>query len=242
LQAGVLQHTGKASIEGKVATKQVLLVSPEPNFFEDPEHTFQARGCDVFAVMSGGEAKEFLLERNVDLLICRGVPQGVDVATVCEPQGTAIPVVLISGPDDDLAAVKAYNDRKNVYVVKEPMKGRPLLKLTRKLLDTPQRKFISILVQVRVAGAKPTTIFGKSRDLSEGGLLFETNQGLTVHTQVVVSFLIPGADRMIQADALVIREVEGGGGGSHYGIKFLNIIDEEKQIISEYLASQTSRS
>ena len=224
-----------------MATKQVLLVSSDPNFFEAPEHTFQARGCDVFAVMSGGEAGEYLNEHPVDLVISRGVPQGVDSAAVCEPNGTKVPVVLIPSEEDDQAAVQKYNERGHVFVLKEPLQGRPLLKITRKLLQIQDRKFISILVQIRVTEPKPTTIFGKSRDLAEGGLLFETNQQLVVHSKVVVSFLIPGADRMIQADALVIREVMGNDGVSRYGIKFLTLTEEEQRIIAEYLASQAAR-
>ncbi len=224
-----------------MATKQVLLVTSDPNFFEEPEHTFQARGCDVFAVMSGNEAWQYLSDHSVDLVIARGVPQGVDSAAVCEPNGGKVPVVMIPTGDDDPAAVKAYNERDHVYVLKEPLKGRPLLKITRKLLKIQDRKFISILVQIRVTSPKPTTIFGKSRDLAEGGLLFETNQQLVVHSKVVVSFLIPGADRMIQADALVIREVMGSDGVSRYGIKFLTLTEEEQRIIAEYLASQAAR-
>ncbi len=214
----------------------------DPTFFESPEHAFQVRGCDVFTAMSGADALAFIQSHGASLVICRGLPQGVAPQTLHAALGPDSHMVLICGKDDDAKAVETWKKLGGVHVVEEPISGKSLLKLTARLMAIPNRKYISILVQVKVQAPKPTTIFGKSRDISEHGVLVETNQTIGLHETVVVSFLIPGADRMIQSQALVAREVDAGGGtGRRYGLKFLNLSEEEQRIVAEYLSGQPTR-
>jgi DNA-binding response OmpR family regulator len=216
--------------------KNVLLVSTDANFFEAPENAFQSRGCGVYATMSGEEALKFAQDREIDLAICRGALDGVDPVEFCDSVGDANNVIIIAGDGDSKERLEAFRKIEGVHVLMAPLVGRALLKLTRKILGVHDRKFISILVQVRVPEPKPTTIFGKSRDLSPGGLLFETSQLIVLHTRVQVSFLIPGADRMVQAQAMVIREVTADDGTRRYGLKFIALEEAERKIIENYVA------
>lgn len=220
--------------------KKVLLVSTDPMFFETPENSFQTRGCDVFTAMSGAEAVEFLLAYGADLVLSHGAPEDVAPERIRNALGEEGHIVIVSN-DDNAPGIAAFKKLGNVHVVEDPVLGKNLLKVTGRLLGIPNRKYISILVQVRVTQPKATTVFGKSRDLSDTGILVETNQSLIMHDQVVVSFLIPGADRMIQAQALVAREVEGPGGARRYGLKFLSLSEDERRIVTEYLSGQASR-
>lgn len=209
-----------------MARKRVLLISENSQFFEEPENAFQCRGCDVFTALSWSAGAAFISAHSVDLVIGHGVPS-VDPSQISGDRD----VVLICDGD---AGVWAKVDR--VHVLQAPVQGRKLLKLTSSLLSVSARKYISILVQVRVALPKPTTIFGKSRDLSDGGILVETNQTLMLHDKVVVSFLIPGAERMIQSDAQVMREVVRPGGARRYGLKFMSLAEEDRGTVRELLA------
>jgi len=228
-------HLSEDSAHGDaIVTKRVLLVSDDPKFFELPDHTFQSRGCEVFTAMSGGQALAFLSEHGADLVLWRGVPTDVSADNV-KQAGDATPLVVVVLDGEDSAG---WSGVEGVQVVNTPIEGKSLLKLTSKVLGIPDRKYISILVQVRVTQPKATTIFGKSRDLSEGGIMVETNQTLVVHDQVVVSFLIPGADRMIQTEALVTRETAKAGGGRRYGLKFLGLQDEDSSIVADFVRGQ----
>lgn len=210
--------------------KCVLLISEQPQFFEEPENAFQSRGCDVFTALSWSEGAAFISAHNVDLVIGHGVPS-VDPSQIAGERD----VILVCDGD-----AGAWAKVDGVHVLQAPVQGRKLLKLTSSLLGVNDRKYISILVQVRVGSPKPTTIFGKSRDLSDGGILVETNQTLMLHDKVVVSFLIPGAERMIQSESLVMREVVRPGGARRYGLKFLSLGEEDQGIVREFLAGSTA--
>lgn len=218
-------------------TKRVLLVSDEPAFFDAPENAFQTRGCDVFTAMDGSDALEFLSTHGADLVLTKGAPDGFSASKVGKVLGDA--QLVIVAPKSDHGGLSAFKKIENVHIMDAPIGGKALLKLTASLLDISDRKFISILVQVRVTKPKTTTIFGKSRDLSAGGLLVETNQQLILHDKVVVSFLIPGAERMIQADAAVMREVPKSG-SRRYGLKFIGLQDEDEIIIGDFLSGKLS--
>jgi len=215
--------------------KKVLLISSDPRFFEVPENLFQSRGCDVFAISDGAEALSFIIDHGVDLVISRGEPTGASIQTLHQAIGTKAHIIVVPTPGGDFSSVLQL---PNVQFLQGSGDGKALLRLSSKLLDVPDRKYISILVQVRLTKPKPTTIFGKSRDLSEGGILIETTQLLGIYDQVVVSFLIPGADRMIQTDALVVREVPKADGGKRYGLRFLSVTDEDRTIIAEFIVGK----
>ena len=216
--------------------KRVLLVSEDPAFFDAPENAFQTRGCDVFTAMGGDEAFDFLASHDVDLILSRGVPGNVSAPDLDEKRRD-IPVVLIT-PAGQKGGLSVYSSLPGIHVLDEPVTGKALLKLSSQLLRTDDRKFLSILVQVRITKPKATTVFGKSRDLSVSGLLVETNQTLLMHDQVVVSFLIPGAERMIQTQALVMREAPRPAGSRRYGLQFLALSDEDTEIIRAFLAGR----
>ncbi len=219
--------------------KKLLLVTPDPRFFDLPENSFQSRGCDVFTAVDAAEAIAFLGEHSVDLVISRGEPAGATLEALHGAMRGDSKLIVVPEPGQDMAALRRL---QRVHTLDAPTDGKSdgkgLLRLSAKILEVPERKYISILVQVRLTKPKPTTIFGKSRDLSDGGLLIETSQQLTIYDQVIVSFLIPGADRMVQTDALVVREVPKPDGGRRYGLRFLSLSDEDRTIITEFISGK----
>ena len=217
--------------------KRVLLITADPKYFDVPENSFQTRGCDVFTAIDGAEAVTFLREHGADLVICRGNPGGASVEAIHGALPGESKLIVVPEVGQDPAPLKRLS---RVHLLDASPDGKALLRLSGKLIEVPERKYISILVQVRLTKPKPTTIFGKSRDLSDGGLLIETNQQLTVYDQVVVSFLIPGADRMVQTDALVVREVVKSDGGRRYGLRFLSLTDEDRVIVAEFVAGRAN--
>ena len=53
-----------------------------------------------------------------------------------------------------------------------------------------------------------------------------------------MSFLIPGAERMIQASAVVMREVRGQDGSRRYGLQFQSLSDEDHTIVQQFLGGK----
>ncbi len=199
-----------------------------------PENLFQSRGCDVFTALDGAEAIAFLGQYPVDLTICRGEPAGSSVDALHAAMSSTAKLVLIPNGSD----FSKYKKLARTHLLESNPEGKALLRLSARLLDVPDRKYISILVQVRIAKPKPTTVFGKSRDLSDGGISVETSQQLSLYEPVVVSFLLPGADRMVQTDALVVRETIRPDGKRHYGMRFLSLTEEDRGIIAEFVVGK----
>ncbi len=218
--------------------KRLLLVGDDPRFFEAPENSFQCRGCDVFTAGDGAEALAFQEKHGADLTIFHGLPKACeadDWAGYLE-EGRNVILVLAEGESDN-----RWTSLEGVHTLDSPITSRALLRVTSNLLGVPNRKFISILVQVRVSQPKPTTVFGKTQDISESGMLVETSQTLLLHDTVGVSFLIPGAGQMVQAQAVVMREVVRAGGARRYGLHFLPLSEESAGIIQKCLSGASSQ-
>jgi hypothetical protein len=218
--------------------KRILLVSDEPRFFESSENTFQTRGCEVFTAMNGNEAVGFLKQYGAHLVLCQGPPLDVSPADMTSAMGSNSDMVIVAAPQDSTEHMSTYRSLSSITIVDLPVVGKQLLKITSKLLGSANRKFISILVQVKVTRPKVTTIFGKSRDLSETGLLVECSAPLVLYDKVSVSFLIPGAEKMVQTEAFVTRDVGGSGRARRYGLKFVALKAEERGIIEDFLAGK----
>ena len=217
-----------------MSRKLVLLVSEDPKFFELPDNTFQSRGCDVFTAMDAQGAVEFIEANTTALVILHGVPKGIDSDRVGKALGSgALILVLREGDTSD-----GWSSLDRIEIIPAEASSKALLRASVKVLGVAERKYVSILVQVRVTRPKQTTIFGKSRDLSQTGILVETNQALLIHDIVTVSFLIPGAERMIQASAIVMREVRRPDGSRRYGLQFHSLSDEDHTIVQQFLGGK----
>jgi len=217
-----------------MSRKVVLLVSTDPKFFELPDNAFQSRGCEIFTAMTGSGALEFLEANRTALAILHGVPADTQAESLAGAIGDG-EVILVS---EDTKASQAWVKATGIQVVSAANSAKALLKASTRILGMPERKYVSILVQVRVTRPKPTTIFGKSRDLSQTGILVETSQMLVVHDVVTVSFLVPGAERMIQASAVVMREVKRADGSRRYGLQFQSLSGEDESIVTAFLGGK----
>ena len=217
-----------------MSRKVVLLVSEDPKFFELPNNAFQSRGCDVFTAMNAGDALGFVEAHDTALVILHGVPQEVDGARFNQALGNGSGIVVLREGENE----GEWSSYDRFEVVPSAGSSKALLRASVRVLGVPERKYVSILVQVRVTRPKQTTVFGKSRDLSETGILVETSQALAIHDIVTVSFLIPGAERMIQASAVVMREVRGQDGSRRYGLQFQSLSDEDHTIVQQFLGGK----
>jgi len=217
-----------------MSRKVVLLLSEDPKFFELPDNTFQSRGCDVFTAMDASGAVSFMESNPTALVILHGVPESVEPSRFGAALGKGSAILVLREGDTDAG----WSDLDRVQVIPSGASAKALLRASVNVLGVDERKYVSILVQVRVTRPKQTTIFGKSRDLSETGILVETNQALLIHDIVTVSFLIPGAERMIQASAIVMREVQRKDGARRYGLQFQSLSEEDATIVHQFLGGK----
>jgi len=91
---------------------------------------------------------------------------------------------------------------------------------------------VPLLTQVEERRENFTTL-GWTKDISLGGLSISTQQTLTQGTTVVVRFGLPGRSRAIEAAGCVAWVVPG----KSMGIGFLGLLEEDRQCITDYVAT-----
>lgn len=91
---------------------------------------------------------------------------------------------------------------------------------------------VPLLTQVEGRRESFTTL-GWTKDISLGGLSLSSQQTLPRGTTVVVRFGLPGRARAIEAAGQVAWVVPG----KSMGIAFLGLLDEDRQVIADYVAT-----
>ncbi|MBI5049270.1 MAG: PilZ domain-containing protein [Deltaproteobacteria bacterium] len=98
---------------------------------------------------------------------------------------------------------------------------------------------IRILARIGVEGSRrapPESFLGNTANISVSGVLIETSHSLTHGEVVSCSFFIPGNSTPITLGGEVVRKTDGKQPGmSYYGIKFLNIMEEDRRVIDNYI-------
>ena len=108
---------------------------------------------------------------------------------------------------------------------------------TAQLLRIPYRLHRRLAVNFQVEGRKPPlTITGFSRNLSESGILIETDQKLSVGDKLFLWLPILENQDSIELSGEVVRaESEPRRGKYLYGIKFIELDEQARSALKEYL-------
>lgn len=222
----------------RVARKMVMVHSEDPSFFERRDTLFNRRGVDVFGSMTLEEASRILRQRAPDIFICQGVPSGLHAEDMRRVVRSGIPVVIMAIEGDDPALLAGYEADEDTHVLHPPYDGR-LLELSSQLLGVAVRRYLRILVQMKVTDDAGTS-FGFSHDLSASGLLVESRVLCPIGQTISVCFMLPNAGRMVSARAEVVREAPCTKPGvRRYGCRFVGLSDEDKGLIAAFVDSNT---
>lgn len=91
-----------------------------------------------------------------------------------------------------------------------------------------------------VKDAYPCHIVGTTADLSEGGLRFEAKEDLDLGAEVVVSFVL-GRHVIEVAGQVVHHAPLHAGEAASMGIRFTNLSEEDRRLISGYCREKGAR-
>ncbi|HVN80207.1 MAG TPA: PilZ domain-containing protein [Terriglobia bacterium] len=75
------------------------------------------------------------------------------------------------------------------------------------------------------------------RDLSEGGAFIETGQRFSVGSILTLRFTLPGSSRPLSC-TVAVRNLRGGSG---LGVEFLDISQDDRHQIREFVQSRLSQ-
>ncbi|MEE8305181.1 MAG: TIGR02266 family protein [Candidatus Tectomicrobia bacterium] len=81
------------------------------------------------------------------------------------------------------------------------------------------------------------------QNISRGGIFVPTYNPLPTGTRLQISFSLPGWDRFIDTEGLVVHSVHGdpqqGGQPSGMGVQFQKLSEESLELIDKYVSSLT---
>lgn len=136
----------------------------------------------------------------------------------------------------DLCLSAGCND-----VIYRPLQRRELDQKVERLTSIPVRRQLRTITKIEVSLEKNGRfILGRSINISANGMLLEVDRVLPGDGSVVVHFYIPGDPKPLQMEAAVLR-AEFAGTMAKYGVRFVNISDEERERIDRYVHRLRSR-
>ena len=221
--------------------KTVLLVDDVRLFLKLEETFFKRAGCRVLTAESGTDAIKIAREYEPDVILLDYYMPDMKGDEVCEKirQDTEtkdIPIIIVSTSSKQEDIEQCYKAGCNDYITK-PINPEVVLARTAQLLRIPYRLHRRLAVNFQVEGRKPPLTFtGFSRNLSESGILIETDQKLSVGDKLFLWLPILENQDSIELSGEVVRaESEPRRGKYLYGIKFIELDEQARSALKEYL-------
>jgi len=152
----------------------------------------------------------------------------------------AISLLLVCDRDrsdqGDLCLSAGCND-----VIFRPLQKPELDEKVERLTRIPVRRQLRTITKIEVSLEKNGRfVLGRSINISANGMLLEVDRVLSGDGHVRLHFYLPGDPKPLQLDAEVLR-AEFSGTQAKYGMKFTNLLPEERERIERYVDRLRSR-
>ena len=130
----------------------------------------------------------------------------------------------------DLCIAAGAND-----VIYKPLQRRELDGKVERLTAIPVRRQLRTITKIEVSLEKNGRfILGRSVNISANGMLIEVDRVLPGDGVLRLHFFLPADPKPLQVEAEVLR-AEFTGTMAKYGMRFVNVHDEEKERIERYV-------
>lgn len=224
--------------------KHVLLLDGVRVFLQLEQTLLQRSGLRISTAGTAAEAFDILAGDRVDLLITDYVL----------PDATGEEVVRRVREDPDMAemgilvvtarGLREHVDRCmkagcNSFLFK-PVSRTELCTRVKELLDVPARRHVRTLVRLQVgAEGHDGFFFGNTVNLSESGVLLETDESLALGGELDLRFFLPGDGRAIQTTARVVRRGQQTREDAQaFGLLFQRLADDDKARIRRFVSER----
>ncbi len=222
--------------------KKVLLVDDVKLFLEIERSLLNRPGIEIFTATSGEEALEIHSTEKVDLILLDLYMPGITGDEVCRRirsddnlKQTSIIMVTTSTVKDDIE--RSMNAGANDYILK-PINPIDLLQKIQIYMNVSMRKDVRILVRLGVEGRMGMESFiGNTANISTSGILIECAHMLFPGNTISCAFSLPGNTSPLSVTGEIVRKSKGRNPGMKaYGIKFLDILEEDVMAIKSFMA------
>jgi len=219
--------------------KKILLVNASRYFLDEDKSLLDRKDFQVFLAPSAALALQIHRQEKVNLIVSDlDMPEmGGDVLCTRirgEADSRAVSFILICH-DTPTELLRGRHCGANVCL-KKPFSPQTLLEQVEKLLSVSVRRGYRVLLRVKVQGTSEDTVFFcTSQNLSESGMLIETDRSLLTGDRITCSFFLPGSAH-ITVEGELVRVETVPDGGHRYGVRFTAIAAEQKLAIENFMA------
>jgi response regulator RpfG family c-di-GMP phosphodiesterase len=224
---------------------RILLVDHSRGALLFQETILRRRDTLIMTALAGSEGLEKARAESPSLIIfafdlfdmmapefCR------EVRSRAELKATSLLVVVDRETPEhvDLCMAAGCNDS-----IVRPIQRRELDAKVEKLTAIPVRRQLRTITKIEVSLEKNGRfVLGRSINISSNGMLLEVDRVLTGDGRVRLHFYLPGDPKPLQLDSTVLR-AEFSGTQAKYGMKFTNLLPEERERIERYVDRLRSR-
>ncbi len=224
----------------------VILLAEDIEFFLKLHSSFLKRkAVDMVIVKDGEEALGLIRTRRPHITILDYHMSRLSGAQVCQqvradPTFLQMPILILTGSPQRAIVDQCLAAGCDEVVDKSTGPGA-LLETVLRYLAIPVRESPRIPVRISFLGTQEQRPFSaKSLDLSEGGMLIDTDRALQLGEPVKVAFQLPGTEETIDATSKIVRDA-GAGIQHRYGIQFVSFVEGERQAIRRFVETQLPR-
>lgn len=222
--------------------KKVLLASASKVFLKRNTNLMMGMGMGfrLFSVTTGAEALKLNKEYHFDLILADLKLEDMGGGTLCtlirkEEASRDVPVILIC--HNIPGSIERIEQSCATAMLIKPVDPIKLLETVGSYLDLQLVRNRRVVLQVKVISKKSgLEFFCFSHDISNTGILLETEFQLALGSRIVCQFTLPGSCR-IEPEGEVIRCMSALECENLYGIKFVYLPTSSRRAIDDYINS-----
>ena len=215
-------------------TLKVLVVEDEPPLLEFISEVLMHAGVDVMPVSDSREAVLLVGSAKFDgILLDLMMPHvdGFELAREVRRSSwnRRTPIMVVSGLDPEKAIPGAFA-AGGTFFVRKPVDSAGLLRsfeLARQTMVEEHLRFKRVAIRTGVECTHEVLrLQGTSRDLSQEGMLLQTNDPLPVGSTVWLTFRLPVQPTRVRAAGVVVRRDKEGRAGIQFA--WISLGDRER--------------
>ena len=237
-----LQSTHAPLLDEKGQPRRTILIVDDTPMFREIETVFLGRSARIVTANDGTEALRVANRIRPDLVITDLTMRELHGDELCrriraDSDLRRIPVVIVTSgrsAAEHERAVRAGADD----VVEKPLNRVSLLQVVNRLLRLTVRGLARVPletdVRLRVPGGD---LWGRSRNISRGGMFVEAERALEPDTELDLEFQVPETEMFLQPTARVVwrRLLSEDGDLPGMGLQFLKLERSAARWLEEYV-------
>jgi len=226
--------------------KKILLASASKVFLQRNSILLIRKQLQLFIAVSGAESLKLHEENDFDLILSDMELEDMSGCALCTlvrsgEHSRDVPVILIS--HNTPANVQRVEQSGASKLLLKPIDPAKLLWTIGSFIDVELGRSQRVKLSERVLCKEQNLeYFCSSHDISNSGILLETEVQPDIGSRINIQFTLPDSSR-IEAEGKVIRCINGPKWRKRYGVKFIDLPASCHSAINNYVVSMaTSRS